>query len=96
MLDFWKNTQEEETMSKSNPTPQERYEKANIKKMTFAFNLKTDADILKKLNSVPNKLGYLKAVIRADMAKTTDVSRKKSEIVEKLRGIESKLDGLDL
>lgn len=29
----------------------------------------TEKDIIEKLNSVPNKAGYIKALIRADIAK---------------------------
>ena len=97
MLDFFEeNTQKEEAMSKSNMTPHERYELTNTKRMTFKFNLKTDADILEKLNSVPNKLGYLKSVIRADIANKTNASKKKAEVIEKLKDIERRLDGLDI
>lgn len=46
-----------------------KYDAANTKKITFKFNLNTDADILAKLDSVPNKAGYIKALIRADMNK---------------------------
>ena len=46
---------------------QYKYEQANQKKVTFKFHLKYDADILEKLNSVPNKLQYLKNLIRADI-----------------------------
>lgn len=51
-------------------TPQSRYEAKNIRKMTFAFNRKTDADILTRLDAVENRQGYLKALIRADIEKT--------------------------
>lgn len=50
-------------------TPQERYCRANTKMLSFRFGLKTDADILEKLDSVPNKAGYIKALIRADIEK---------------------------
>lgn len=52
-------------------TPQSRYEAKNIRKMTFAFNRKTDADILTRLDAVENRQGYLKALIRADIEKGT-------------------------
>ena len=44
-----------------------RYDAANTKKMTFKFNLKTDDDILNHLESVDNKAGYIKSLIRADI-----------------------------
>lgn len=48
-------------------TPQERYKKKNIKQLKIELNLKTDEDILQKLESVPNKAGYIKSLIRKDI-----------------------------
>jgi hypothetical protein len=45
----------------------EKYDKANTVQIKFKFNVNTDADILEKLNSVENKQGYIKELIRADM-----------------------------
>ena len=43
------------------------------KEKTVSVNLRlhknTDADIIGKLESVPSKMGYIKQLIRADMAK---------------------------
>lgn len=47
-----------------------KYEAANTKKMCFKFNLKTDADILKKLSETDNKLGYIKRLIREDIERS--------------------------
>lgn len=47
----------------------DKYNKANTKSMALRFNLKTDADILEKLDNVPSKLGYIKQLIRADIEK---------------------------
>lgn len=44
-----------------------KYDKANTRQITFKFNLKTDADILKKLDEVKNRQGYIKELIRKDM-----------------------------
>lgn len=46
-----------------------KYDKQNTKKITLKLNYKTDADILKRLDSLPNKQGYIKELIRKDMAK---------------------------
>ena len=46
-----------------------KYDKENTRKMTFKFNRNTDADILEKLASVPNKQGYIKRLIRDDIEK---------------------------
>ncbi len=48
-------------------TPQERYDKKATKKIGMKLNLVYDADILEKLDSVPNKQGYIKALIRKDI-----------------------------
>lgn len=46
-----------------------KYDDANTRQIKFKFNLKTDADVLHRLDSVPNKQGYVKELIRADIAK---------------------------
>ena len=48
--------------------PQQKYDKANTTQIRMKLNLRTDADILAKLDSVGNKQGYIKALIRADIA----------------------------
>ena len=48
-----------------------KYDKANTVQFRMKLNLKTDKDILDRLASVPNKQGYIKALIREDMAKDT-------------------------
>lgn len=50
-------------------TPQERYQKAHTKLLTIRLMLNTEQDIIQKLDSVPNKAGYIKQLIRADLAK---------------------------
>ncbi|MBR3361639.1 MAG: hypothetical protein IKG39_09890 [Lachnospiraceae bacterium] len=46
-----------------------KYMATHTKQVKFNFNYKYDADILEKLDSVPNKAGYIKELIRADIAK---------------------------
>lgn len=46
-----------------------KYNKANTKQYQIRLNLKTDADLIAKMDSVPNKLGYIKELIRADIEK---------------------------
>lgn len=41
-----------------------KYDDANTTRIYLKLNNKTDADILSKLNSVPNKQGYIKQLIR--------------------------------
>ena len=47
-----------------------KYDKANRTSQIIKLNHKTDADILTHLETVGNKQGYIKALIRADMART--------------------------
>ena len=56
---------------------QAKYDATNCKRITMKLNLSTDADILEKLASVPNIQGYIKQLIRADIARTEN---KESEV----------------
>ena len=59
-------------MSKTPPSNLKAIAKFNKEKtvsVRLALNKNTDADIIEKLASVPSKMGYIKALIRADMAK---------------------------
>ena len=47
-----------------------KYHKTALRQIKFNFNKKIDADILEKLDSVENKQGYIKDLIRADIAKS--------------------------
>lgn len=55
-------------VSESQKKAVEKYDRANTKQIKFKFNLKTDADILKKLEEVENKQGYIKELIRRDIS----------------------------
>ena len=45
------------------------YDKANTKGLYIKLNIKTDADIIGLLSDVKNKQGYIKELIRDDIAK---------------------------
>ena len=45
-----------------------QYNRENARQIKFSFSKKYDADILSYLDSLPNKQGYIKALIRADIA----------------------------
>lgn len=51
---------------------QDKYDKANTKKFCLKLNLSTDKDVIKKLDEVPSKQGYIKGLIRADIANQDD------------------------
>ena len=46
---------------------QRRFDEKNTRRIGLKLNLKTDADILEKLDSVENKQGYVKDLIRKDI-----------------------------
>lgn len=48
--------------------PQQRYDAANTTQFKLKLNLTTDADILARLDEQESKQGYIKALIRADIA----------------------------
>lgn len=50
-------------------TPQSKYDAAHTQQIRLKLNLGTDADILEELNRQPNKQGYIKKLIREDIAK---------------------------
>lgn len=54
-------------MEAKKETPQARYHKAHTVSLNIRLMKNTEQDIIDKLNSVPNKAGYIKALIRADM-----------------------------
>ncbi len=45
------------------------YNKENNTRLQLAFNNNTDADIIQHLKTIDNKQGYIKQLIRDDMAK---------------------------
>ena len=46
-----------------------KYNAVNTERVYIRLNKKTDADILQYLDSLDNKQGYIKDLIRADIAK---------------------------
>ena len=46
-----------------------RFQKQNLKQIAFMLNKSTEADLLSWLESQENRQGYIKSLIRADMAK---------------------------
>lgn len=57
-------------MSNRKLTPQEIYNKGKTSTVTIRLVHSTEQDIIKKLDSVQNKNGYIKSLIRADIAKS--------------------------
>ncbi len=58
-------------VSESQKKANKKYDENNTKQIKLKLNLKTDKDILDKLNSVDNKQGYIKKLIREDIGDNT-------------------------
>lgn len=58
-----------EEIKKDKYAPQKRYNAKYVRQIKFVCNTNTEQDILDKLDSVENKNGYIKALIRADIEK---------------------------
>lgn len=43
------------------------YNKQNTRSVLLKLNVKTDGDVIQKLDSVPSKMGYIKNLIREDI-----------------------------
>ena len=56
-------------MSKADSEAKARWDAANTRQIKMKLNLRTDADILKRLDEVRSIQGYIKALIRADIEK---------------------------
>ena len=48
---------------------QKKYDAENTLQVHLKLNRRTDEDVLEKLDSVPDKQGYVKRLIRADLGK---------------------------
>ena len=51
---------------------QAKYDKEFTTMITFKLNKKTDADIIDKLAAQPNRQGYIKDLIRRDIADSSE------------------------
>ncbi len=47
----------------------EKWDKENTRQVKFKFNIRTDADILEHLKQQENVQGYIKTLIRDDIAR---------------------------
>ena len=59
-------------MPKSSTIAQRKYDSANCKFYHLKFNLRTDEDVISKLESVPSRQDYIRQLIRKDLAATTN------------------------
>jgi len=62
-----KNARQREYAKKTGYAAQEKYKKENSKQYIVRVMLTTELDIAEKLESVDNKAGYIKRLIREDI-----------------------------
>lgn len=60
-------TIKEKNQLECNKRAREKYAKEKTTSIAIRFMHNTEADLLEYLNSMPNKAGYIKSLIRADM-----------------------------
>lgn len=56
-------------------TPQSRYDKAHTKTYGVKVVIKTERDVYERLEAIPNKSGYIKDLIRKDIAESAKVAK---------------------
>lgn len=56
--------------SKAQQKANKKYDAENTRQINLKLNLKTDAEILARLDQVENKQGYIKELILKDLKKT--------------------------
>lgn len=61
------------TTSEAQMRANAKYDAKATIQIKMKLNLTTDADIIQKLESVGNKQGYIKSLIRADIEKQNNV-----------------------
>lgn len=62
-------TLKEKNQMECNIKAREKYQKNNTTSIAIRFMNNTESDLLEKLNSVDNKAGYIKRLIREDIEK---------------------------
>ena len=56
--------------SEADKRAQAKYDRERCVQVKMKLVLNTDADIIERLNSVPNRQGYIKSLIRKDIAES--------------------------
>lgn len=54
---------------RTNNAAKQKYNRDKTRSINLRLVKSTDADIISKLDSIPNKSGYIKSLIRADLTK---------------------------
>lgn len=66
-------------MAKPKNRPKAKYDKKSTRGLYLKLNIRTDADILAKLDTVGNKQGYIKNLVRADISKGSETDVRKND-----------------
>jgi hypothetical protein len=57
-------------MAKKATITKARYDKKTMKQFLLKYHIRNDADIIEKLESVESRQGYIRTLIREDIART--------------------------
>lgn len=71
-------------MATKHTIAQAKYDKENRRVYGFRLHNTLDADIIKKLASVPSMQGYIKQLIRDDINRSRPLSEKMAELTKKM------------
>ena len=74
-----KNQRQKEYNVATNYAPQREYNKERGKNINFRVFVPQDNDILEFLETLPNKAGYLKDLIRADIKRRIEIEQSQKE-----------------
>ena len=66
-------------MAKTRTEIQRKYDSMHRQTFTITLHNVNDAEIIDKLNSVESRQGYIKQLIREDLARTCSVPKSESE-----------------
>ena len=72
ILDYTSGRRNRPMVSDKKKASNAKFDAANTKQIKLKLNLRTDADILDKLDRTENVQGYIKALIREDMKREGD------------------------
>lgn len=60
----------EKRKTRTSPAAVKKWQSAHLKRYGFPVSLDSERDIIEKLDAQENKSGYIKSLIRADIAKS--------------------------
>lgn len=70
-------------ISEAQKRAQRKYNDTHQRQIKFSFSIQNDADVLAKLDAVPNKQGYIKELIRADIARKGTAQKEEEKTMKK-------------